>query len=340
MNRLLFLVGCTASGKKQLARELCATLPLEPLSLDSMKVFRGMDVGTDKAPFALTNLVEPSSDFSVGEYCEAAREAVASIRSRGRVPIFVGGTGLYLRALVRGLFRGPAVSPVTRRRVLERLEQLGEEAGHRALQRVDPAAAARIHPHDRKRVSRALEVFESTGVPLSHWQREHTERPIAGPATLIGLRWPSVELRRRIELRVDRMWERGLLNEVRALWSAGRLGPIASEAIGYREVIDLLEGRLEDEDACREQIRRNTWRFSRRQANWFRQFPDIEWIDGTLTPDGQRAAALEAIGPLPPASHRAAAEGSDPNLAPPGETPGAERAEAGGEPPACGRDEV
>ena len=293
---LLFLVGPTASGKKQVAPQVAGALGAELLSLDSMKVYRGMDLGTDKAAahrFALTDLVEPSERFSVGAYVRAAAREVAAVRARGRLPLFVGGTGLYLRALVRGLFDVPDVSPEVRAQVTAELDAAGSAAAHRELARVDPAAAARLDRADRKRIARALEIFRQTGRTLTAWQESATRRPIDGPAVLVGLRWSRPRLRERIAARVARMFESGLVAEVAALESRGGIGAVAGLAIGYREVAELLgrEPTLATAResatsmatpaiaACAQAIVRSTWSFVRRQENWWRQFPEITWIE-------------------------------------------------------------
>ncbi len=292
---VLFLVGPTASGKKRVAAKLTTSLPVRLLSLDSMKVYRGMDRGTDKSdsiPFGLTNLVEPSQPFSVGDYARLAEEQVTAARSAREHPLFVGGTGLYLRALTKGLFEGPEIPPGIRDEWRRQLSQRGGPALHEELSRVDPTAAARIHPNDGKRITRALEVHTATGVALSDWQQRDTKVPFDGPHVLVGLRWEPSELRRRIAVRVDRMLKNGLVNEVRQLRDAGRLGPVAAEAIGYREVLEMLETNG-DEPTCRERIVTNTWRFSRRQENWFRQFPSIDWIPMKDDPESIGDRVLE-----------------------------------------------
>lgn len=286
---LCFLVGATASGKKAVALELAQRLPFELLSLDSMKVYRGMDRGTDKqapARFALTNLVEPTVRFSVGDYVRAASDAVAALRARGRLPLFVGGTGLYLRALVRGLFEVPPIDPAVRQAVAERVERDGLPAAHAELSRLDPETAARLHVHDRKRIVRALEVVAQTGESLSSWQLRATRRPIAGRPLLVGIRWQRPALRERIRVRIERMFAAGLVDEVAKLLATGQLGPVAALAIGYREVIDYLRsgGTIAD---CQQQVQQqlqervvsDTTTFMRRQENWFRQFPEIRWVD-------------------------------------------------------------
>jgi tRNA dimethylallyltransferase len=293
---LLFLVGPTASGKKRVAQEIAPALDAELLSLDSMKVYRGMDLGTDKAAarrFALTDLVEPSERFSVGAYVRAAALEVAAVRARGHLPFFVGGTGLYLRALVRGLFDVPDVTREIRSQVAAELDAAGSAAGHQELARVDPAAAARLDRSDRKRIARALEIFRQTGRTLTSWQEGATRRPIDGRAVLVGLRWPRPLLRERVAARVARMFEAGLVAEVAALKSRGGIGAVAGLAIGYREVAELLgrEPALATAGgaaaslatpaiaACAQAIVRSTWTFVRRQENWWRQFPEIAWVE-------------------------------------------------------------
>jgi len=293
---LWFLVGPTAAGKKRVALSVAETLGADLLALDSMKVYRGMDVGTDKAAagrFLLTDLVDPDQHFSVGAWVRAAATEVARIRERGRAPLFVGGTGLYLRALVRGLFEVPDISPPVRAAVAAEIDASGPAAAHAALARVDAQAAARLHPTDRRRIARALEVHRQTGRPLSTWQAEATRRPIEGRPVLVGLRWPRAQLRARIEARVDRMLAAGLVSEVQALRAARRIGPVAGLAIGYREVVAMLEIGGDEATVARA-IVADTWKFVRRQDNWFRQFPEIHWVpaDEDVAVVAQRVEAV------------------------------------------------
>ena len=298
---LLLLVGPTASGKKRIALEIAEGLRADLLALDSMKVYRGMDLGTDKADagrFALTDLVEPDERFSVGAWVRAAQREVAAIRARRRVPLFVGGTGLYLRALVRGLFEVPEVPAAVREAVIREIDEQGVAAAHARLAATDPGAAARLHPSDRKRIARALEIERATGRTLTAWQETATRRPIDGRCVAVGLRWSRPRLRERIERRVDRMFDAGLVEEVAALRLEGRIGPVAGLAIGYRETVALLEAeagrggvagapsRLDEPRLAelRAAIVRDTWTFVRRQDNWFRQFPEITWIDVEADP--------------------------------------------------------
>jgi tRNA dimethylallyltransferase len=251
------------------------------LSMDSMKVYRGMDRGTAKPSgvrFGLTDLVEADQSFSVGAYVTAAIESVERVHGQGRLPLFVGGTGLYLRALVRGLFEMPPIDQGVRDALRQRVRAEGSPSLHEELVRKDQEAAARIHPHDAKRVVRALEVVLQTGLPISDWQRRRTVIPLRVPRFLVGIRRHDQDLRQRIEQRVEEMFRSGLVEEVASLSARGLLGPAAREAIGYREVLEFLEGSISEVE-CRERVIRATWRLSRRQWNWFRQFPEIRWVD-------------------------------------------------------------
>jgi len=307
---LLLLVGPTASGKKRVALEIAEGLHADLLALDSMKVYRGMDLGTDKSDagrFALTDLVEPDERFSVGAWVRAAQREVAAVRARGRLPLFVGGTGLYLRALVRGLFEVPDVPASVREAVAREIDERGVAAAHARLAAVDPAAAARLHPSDERRIARALEIERATGRTLTEWQETATRRPIDGRCVAVGLRWSRPRLRERIERRVDRMLDAGLVEEVAALRRRGRIGPVAGLAIGYRETVALLDADADRGEVTaaspgldgprraelRAAIVRDTWTFVRRQDNWFRQFPEITWIDAESDPAAaaQRVAA-------------------------------------------------
>jgi tRNA dimethylallyltransferase len=291
---VFFLVGTTASGKKQVAEQLAEGLQAELLSLESMKVYQGLDRGTDKAAsgrFGLTNLVPADEWFSVGAYVRRAVAACQQALDSGRTPWFVGGTGLYLRALVRGLFELPEVPAPVRERVRREVRELGPAAAHAQLQQQDPDAARLIHPNDFQRLSRALEVIAATGCPLSTWQRRATVRPLPQPAVLVGISWPAEQLRQRIRQRIDRMFAAGLIDEVQDLEAHGKLGRLAQEAIGYRETLALLRGES-DESECRQAIENATWRFSRRQINWFKQFPEIRWVAANGRTGDQLAEAV------------------------------------------------
>lgn len=272
-----FLAGPTASGKTIVGMELAIILGAESVSLDSMAVFRGMDLGTAKPVAAeraavrhhLLDLVDPDREFSLAQYVDAAHAAAGEIASRGRKPLFVGGTPLYLKALLRGLFGGPAADWDLRRRWQRQAELHGVDWLHAQLVAVDPVSASRLHPHDARRAIRALEVFEKTGRPISDWQRQF-DRPPANPPPVFVLDWPRDLLYDRIDRRVDAMFAAGLVDEVRGLLARfGALSRTASQALGYREVIELLAGRRDEAETV-QLVKTRTRQFAKRQLTWFR----------------------------------------------------------------------
>lgn len=284
---LLFLVGTTAVGKTAFALELCERLGAWIVSLDSMQVYRGMDIGTakptpgerERVPHFCLDLVSPSERYDVRRYLADAREAVARIRAAGRRALFVGGTGLYLKVLVHGLFDGPPADLALRGRLRLRAQSQGSPALHAELTRVDPESAGRIHPNDEKRVVRALEVLEQTGRPLSSWQREWgVESEAAGEPRIVGLALPADLLEERIRSRVRSMLERGWVEEARAIRDGPGFGPTAIQALGYSEVLELGDGRASRAEV-EETLVRLTRRFVRRQRTWFRSFPALCWLD-------------------------------------------------------------
>ncbi len=282
------LTGCTATGKKDVGFEAARRLGADVISMDSVKVFRGLRIGAAR-PTAeerrglevyLMDQVEPTEAFSVGRYLAAAAQAVAQIRARRRLPLFLGGTPLYLRALLRGLFAGPPASPEIRARLLEEAEGAGVEALHRRLAEIDPGAAEHILPGDFKRISRALEVYALTGRPISELQRLYTHPAIEGTFRVVGLRCGGELAALRQEARVERMLELGLVEEVRDLVARGALRGEAAKAIGYREVAAHLRGEMTLAEA-RAEILRATRRLVRKQEKWFRRFPEITWVERT-----------------------------------------------------------
>lgn len=299
---LRVLVGPTASGKTALGLALAERAGAEILSLDSMLVYRGLDVGTAKPTAAerarvrhhLLDLVSPAERYDVQRYLADARAALADVYARGRRALFVGGTGFYLAALVRGLFEGPPVDAALRGRIEARAAAQGPGPLHAELAAVDPDSAERIHPNDVRRVIRGIEVFEQTGRPLSAWQREWgaTPSPRVERARLVGLALETPELDRRIRLRTDAMLDAGWRDEARAVSAGEGFGPSARQALGYAEVLAWADGALTRE-AARERIALRTRQFARRQRTWYRKFP-IRWLD----PDDPAVVerALEALG--------------------------------------------
>jgi len=298
-----FLTGPTASGKTALALKIARRLNAEIVSLDSMAIYRGMDIGTAKptpdqraeVPHHLIDIVEPADEFSLAEYVAAAERVVEEIRDRGRQPLFVGGTPLYLKGLLRGVFDGPAADPTLRQQLL--LEAEHEPAGHlhRLLRAVDPSAADRLHPNDTRRLIRALEVYRATGVPISRWQQQFDRGLPAEACRVFALDWPRETLYGRIDGRVDAMFAEGLVEEVRQLL-AHPLGATARQAVGYREVIEHLAGGPGLAET-RELVKQHTRQLSKRQCTWFRSLCECRMLPmGPETDLDELAARVVADG--------------------------------------------
>jgi tRNA dimethylallyltransferase len=284
---LIAIVGPTASGKSALALGLAREREAEIVSCDSLQVYRGLDIGSAKAspeerrevPHHLLDVADPDEVFSAAEYARRARAALAGITSRGRLPLVAGGTGLYLRALIEGLFDGPPRHEETRRRLEALAERYGDARLHRLLRHLDPEAAARIPAPDRVRTVRALEVYRATGRPISEHHREGTE-PLRGYRILtLGLAPDRAHLRRVVEERTRAMLERGLIDEVRGLMGRGygpELRPL--RAIGYREAVAVVRGEM-TRDEAEAAIVTATMRFAKRQMTWFRHQADVTWFE-------------------------------------------------------------
>ena len=281
-----FLTGPTASGKTEVGLELAARLGAEIISIDSMALYRGMDIGTAKpsadqrrrAPHHLIDVTDPWDEFSLAAYLRAAHRCLGEIQARGRQGLFVGGTPLYLKALLRGIFEGPPADREFRARLAEEAALRGPGWLHQRLAEVDPAAAARLHPNDAKRLIRAIEVFEKTGRPISQWQRQFAVGRTAEACRVFVLDWPREALYRRIDRRVEAMFAEGLVEEVRRLMSGPKpLSPTARQAVGYREVIDHLEGGqpLDETVAL---VQRHTRQLAKRQMTWFRAMEECRFV--------------------------------------------------------------
>ena len=284
---ITFLIGCTGCGKGAAGRELAARIGAEIISVDSMKVYRRMDIATAKPtpaarrriPHHLLDVVEPWEEFSVARFVELAEQAVAEIASRGRPILAVGGTALYVKALSEGLFEGPSADPQIRDRLHGRADREGLGALHEELRRLDPEAAGRIHPNDLRRIVRALEVHEITGVPISQLQTQWGAQRDKYACTFIGLRREREDQSHRTNLRVGRMIEQGLVEEVRSLLALPRpLSTAARQALGYAEIIEHLSGEVSLAEAI-EMIKINTRRFAKAQRTWFKRFRQTAWID-------------------------------------------------------------
>jgi len=266
VQRPIFILGQTASGKHAAAEAVADRLGARLLSVDSMKVYRGMDIGTAKPdrPYGLIDICDPSESYNAGRFVRDARAAMAE----GGRPLFVGGTILYYKTLAYGLFEGPEADPALR----EELVALGAPALHQELSRVDPPAAGRIHPNDLKRLVRAVEVFRKTGEPISSKQTHFGRRTLE--ADVFALR--CEDLKGRIAARTRRMLEAGLVEEVRGLL-ARPWGKEGRRAVGYREAIGHLEGGYDAREMER-LINRNTNTLARHQAMWLKRLPELAWV--------------------------------------------------------------
>ena len=289
LNSKILILGVTASGKSTLAFELSKVLDAEIISVDSMKVYRRMDIGTAKPPavkrklisYHLIDVVEPSEAFSVGRFLDITEQAVADIQGHGKPVVAVGGTAMYIKALLFGLFDGPGTNPVIRDRLKLEAIEAGLTQLHHRLTVIDPAAAERIHPNDEKRIVRALEVYELTGKPISSFQKQWEDAQPANDWLVIGLQRPKEIESQRMHLRIKRMMEAGLVDEVAALLAEDKpLSPQAVAAIGYAEMIAHLKGEM-DLDETVERIKINTRHFAKSQRTWFKTFRNVHWIDIT-----------------------------------------------------------
>lgn len=300
--RLLVMVGPTAVGKTDLALRVAGRVPAEAVSADSRQIYRYMDIGTAKATFEerrrlphhLVDIVDPDDTLTLAQYLKLAKCAIADIHARGGLPILVGGTGLYVRALLEGWTVPKAPPDKAFRQQMQTLAaQEGPEVLSRRLAKVDPEAAARIDPRNVRRVIRALEVHHTTGRPISELQRKH---PPSYDAWTIGLTCPRELLYARIDARVERMLEAGLEAEVRGLLARGYARELPSmSGLGYRQMAAYLAGDTLLEEAVR-QIKRDTRRFVRQQYNWFRLSAEwITWYDVTQVEPEEIAAKASAF---------------------------------------------
>jgi tRNA dimethylallyltransferase len=265
-----FLTGATAVGKSAVGVALAHQLGAEIISLDSMAIYRGMDIGTAKPT---------AEEYSVAQYLTDAERVVRDIRGRDRQVLFVGGTPMWLKCLLRGLFDGPAANWELRGEIEREAAELAPGELHKRLTMVDPLAATQIHPNDTRRLIRALEVFRSTGEPISHQQLEFDESRAAEDCRVFVLHRPREIQHQRIEGRVDKMLADGLVEEVRALTEDGKqLGRTASQAVGYQEVLEYLAGES-DEQTMTEKIKTRTRRFAKRQGTWFRSLGECRWVE-------------------------------------------------------------
>lgn len=285
--QVVAIVGPTGSGKTNLAMRLAQALNGEIVGIDASQIYQGFDIGTGKATSEQLNgvihhnldILSPAESSDAATFSRHTNHLIQSIFSRGRLPILCGGTGLYFRALRDGLCRAPKVPDEIQAQVLSEMDECGVAAMHARLSLVDAKTAERLHFNDRQRIERALSVYRYTGKTLSSWIEEGTFEALSVEWHTIGLRWPTEILKDRIERRVKAMLEQGWADEVQAIVGQGYTEQVrAFSAIGYRLVLDMLEGRL-TEEACRAEIIRQTQRYAKRQMTWFRRERNIRWLD-------------------------------------------------------------
>jgi tRNA dimethylallyltransferase len=284
--KLVIVFGPTAAGKSDLVLKLASRLNAEVINADSQQVYRQMDIGTAKpskaelakVPHHLIDVVDPDEEFNVARYRELAMASAEDIQSRGKQVIVSGGTGLYIKALTQGLFVGPGQDARIRETLNAEAEANGLSSLYQRLERVDSSATSWIHPNDRQRIIRALEVYQLTGKPISEWQKEHAFRE-SGFATLkIGLDRQRAELYERINQRCDQMIDAGLVHEVKELFDKGYSSHLNSlRSVGYKHVGLFLMGRLRLEEAVH-LMKRDTRRLAKRQLTWFRRDEEIHWF--------------------------------------------------------------
>jgi len=285
--RIVFLLGPTAVGKTEFALKLAKGINAEIISCDSMQVYKRMDIISSKpSPYQrkkithhLVDIIPPSKIYNASVYRQSALKAIKSILKKNKVPLFVGGTGLYASAVLDGIFKGPEGDRRIRNRLYQQAEKKGARYIYEHLIRVDPIAAARIHPHDLKRIIRALEVWEKTGKPISKLQQQRQGIGNDYNVEIFCLNRPRNELYARINQRVDKMFRKGLVKEVSHLLKVG-LSKTASCAIGIAEINDYLAGRCSLSEA-KDLIKRHTRQYAKRQLTWFRKDKRITWINIT-----------------------------------------------------------
>ena len=284
--KLVVIAGPTASGKTALGIELAGLCNTEIVSADSRQVYRYLDIGTAKptpherraARHHLLDVVEPDAGFDVARFRQLAQTAIADIVQRGKHALVVGGTGLYIRALTRGLFDGPPADSALRARLRQQEDDVGGSFLHRQLQQIDPPAAARLHPNDRPRLIRALEVFLLSGTPLSQWQARHGFRERPFDTLTIGLERDRASLHERIGRRCREMVQKGLVEELRGLWQLGYSPDLpVLQTIGYTQMRRVLEHRCGLEEALTDMVQ-HTRRLAKRQMTWFRAEPAVCWF--------------------------------------------------------------
>jgi tRNA dimethylallyltransferase len=284
--RLIAIVGPTASGKSQVAMDMASKIDAEIISADSMHIYRYMNIGTGKPSLDdrkrishhLVDIIFPDETFSAANYKERAREVIEVLQKGGKNILIVGGTGLYIKALLRGLFPSPEADQSLRQELWEKANRLGREFLWYELRDVDPTSASRLHPNDALRIIRALEVYRQTGMPLSRWQKNHAFEDCPYEVLKIGLMREREDIYRRIENRVDDMARRGFGKEVRSLLDMGYGRHLKSmQGLGYKRMVEYLCGER-DFEATIQVIKEETKAYAKRQLTWFRSDKEVQWV--------------------------------------------------------------
>jgi tRNA dimethylallyltransferase len=297
------IIGPTAVGKTDLSLAIARDLDAEILGGDSRQVYRFLDIGTAKpslfqrhlVPHHLIDILNPDEPLNAARFTQLAWGCIRAIEARRKAPLVVGGSGLYIRALTDGLFAGPGANPRLRTALEAEVDSLGLQSLHDRLAVVDPVAATRIHPHDRVRIIRALEVQTLTGKPISQWQHQWQHPVQARAFVLIGLRRNREDLRQRIAVRTEAMLQMGLEGEVRRLLDMGYASTLPTlQSVGYGEIVAYLRGAW-DLSQARELIERHTWRLAKRQMTWFRRLPGIHWLSLSETPESAAIRMLHSL---------------------------------------------
>ncbi|MGD9852449.1 MAG: tRNA (adenosine(37)-N6)-dimethylallyltransferase MiaA [Nitrospirales bacterium] len=299
------IVGPTAIGKSRIGIQVAKQLQTEILTADSRQVFREMDVGTDKpslierqgVPHRLIDLVDPDQPFNTGDFRQAAIPEISRLHQAGKIPLVIGGTGLYIRTLLRGLCPGPPADWALRQQMAEDAKLHGPHYLFHQLQRVDPALAKRLHPNDQPKIQRALEVYALLGKPFSHIQDKHQFTDAPYPYLLIGLTMDRATLYERIDTRVELEIDKGLIQETQQLLDHGYSRELGSmKGLGYKQFSGYIAGEYSYEEAVRI-LKRDTRRFAKRQMTWFAKEPGIQWlsVDQSDIPDRATTAIIDRI---------------------------------------------
>ena len=303
------ILGQTASGKSNLCLGIADRLEGEVISMDAFKVYRKMDIGTAKTPIDegqniphhLTDMVDANEPFNVNLYLSQLEQTIKDIHNRGRLPVIDCGTPLYLKAFMSGILESPDPDPELR----AELEAMDSEQLHERLQKLDATAAQSLHVNDRKRVIRAVEFAMQTETPISEQQTQFNVTRNDYRIVLTGPRWSEEKLKERIAIRVDKMIEAGLLDEVRTIKESPGFSKTSREAIGYRQLLEHLDGECSLEEAI-EKTKAKTWQLARKQMTWFKRYPQVKWIDTNHEDELKRAAVFlstELIGEMRETMH-------------------------------------